>query len=94
MLDDVRYMKRERVGYLGRVDDAIDAVKRQRFGPVVKRWAEQLLNQTRRCVDLLVAFSTGVEKKDADPEAVLEADFPAFWEEVQRRAVAEGALPV
>ena len=79
-------MKRERVGYLGRVDDAIDAVKRQCFGPVVKRWAEQLLKQTRRCVDLLVAFSRGVEE-DGDPEA----DFPAFWEEVQRRAVAEGA---
>ena len=77
----------KRTGYLGRVDDAIDAVKRQCFRPVVKRWAEQLINQTRRCVDLLLAFSTGVEG-DGDPEA----DFPEFWEEVQRRAVAEGAL--
>ena len=76
----------KRVSYLGRVDDAIDAVKRHRFLPVVQRWAKQLLRQTRRCVDMLVAFSRGVEE-DGDPEA----DFPAFWEEVQRRAVAEGA---
>ena len=79
----------KRVSYLGQVDLAIDAVKRSRFLPVVKRDADQLIKHTRKCVDLLLAFSRGREA-GADEESE-ETDFLAFWREVQRRAVAEGA---
>ena len=80
----------KRVSYLGQVDHAVAAVKRQRFVPVVKRLANQLIQHTRKCVDLLLAFSRGVEK-EADIADEGETDFDAFWREVQRRAVAEGA---
>ena len=42
----LRWMKR--VSYLGQVDLAIDAVKKPRFLPVVKRLADQLIQHTRQ----------------------------------------------
>ena len=38
----------KRVSYLGQVDLAIDAVKKPRFLPVVKRLADQLIQHTRQ----------------------------------------------
>ena len=86
MVDAHEVMAEKRTSYLARLDLAIKAAKKQRFLPVVKRKWDQLVSHTRKCVQLLLAFSMGVEE-DAEPES----DFPAFWDEVQRRAVAEGA---
>ena len=60
---------KKRAGIWDKFDELISVVKKRRYAPVAKRLHQQLLEQTRKCVELLRAFSQyWVEAKEEEEE--------------------------